>query len=320
MKNDQKCLCCGSEESSLFCTKKDYSGILIGLDDSFSIRVCSHCGAGFVNPLPTIEQINDVYNDVFTYQKEFTPTEEKGYRRYVSLAGSFLNGKTGKLLDVGCATGAILKEAVRAGWDTSGVDLSPKLLEQAGIRVPEAKLYNSELKEVNFPSKEFDVVIALNLLEHVLNPKELIEEVYRILKPGGIFLFKTVRIDSLSARKRGFNWDHLKWPGHFVWFTKKTLLTMLNSSGFILKKFTVTGIPYIPGVKRYMDHRKTALKQESIKAETEGKVRSSMPFMKRVIKMVLKSWVLKRIIARTIAMFHLGDTVTVLAVKEIDGN
>ncbi|OPX28440.1 MAG: hypothetical protein B1H09_07815 [Gemmatimonadaceae bacterium 4484_173] len=290
----------------------------MGLDDSFSIRLCNYCGAGFVDPLPTVQQIRDVYDNVFTYQKEFTHMEEKGCRRYVSLAENALNGKTGRLLDIGCATGAILKEAVRGGWDTYGVDLSAKLLKQAALRVPEAKLFNGELGEANFHSEEFDVVIALNLLEHVLNPKELLEEVNRILRPGGIFLFKTVRIDSLSARKRGFNWDHLKWPGHFVWFTKKTLLSMLINSGYRIKKFTVTGIPFIPGVKRYMDHRINDSKHESDKTGTGKNPGSSMPLVKRATKMILKSWMLKRVFAWIIAIFQLGDTVTVLAVKETD--
>ncbi len=150
MKEEAKCLCCSSKDNSLFCTKKDYSGILNGLDDSFSIRICNCCGACFVDPLPTMEQIKIVYDDVFTYQKEFTPAEEKGYRRYVSLVENALDGNTGRLLDVGCATGAILKEAVRAGWNTCGVDLSEKLLEQAAKRVPEAKLFNCEIKGRSF--------------------------------------------------------------------------------------------------------------------------------------------------------------------------
>lgn len=320
VKEESKCLCCSSKDNSLFCTKKDYSRILMGLDDSFSIRICSCCGAGFVDPLPTMEQIKSVYDNAFTYQKEFTSVEEKGYRRYVSLVENALDGNTGRLLDVGCATGAILKEAVRAGWNTYGLDLSEELLEQAAKRVPEAKLFNGELKDTQFPSEAFDVVIAINLLEHVLNPKELIEEVNRILRPGGVFLFKTVRIDSMLAKKRGFDWDHLKWPGHFVWFTRKTLLSMLNNSGYTVKKFTVTGIPYIPGVKRYIDYHLSGSKKKSGKTGTGKNSRSSEPLVRRVITMILKSWMLKRVFAWTIAAFHLGDTVTVLAVKGIGEN
>ncbi len=177
-----------------------------------------------------------------------------------------------------------------------------------------------KLKDAHFPSESFDAVIALNLLEHVLNPNGLIEEVNRILRPGGVFLFKTVRIDSMAARKRGFDWDHLKWPGHFVWFSRKTLLSMLSNSGYTVKKFTVTGIPYIPGVKRYMDHRISGSKEESGKTGTGKNSRSSKPLVKRVITMILKSWMLKRVFAWTIATFHLGDTATVLAVKGIDKN
>ncbi len=288
----------------------------MGLNDSFSIRKCARCGAAFVDPLPTIEQIRGVYEDVFTYQSEFNPAEEKGYRRYVTLAGKASGGKPGKLLDVGCASGAVLKEAVGCGWESWGVDLSEKLLKKAAERVPEAKLLNCELKDAGFAPGEFDVVTALNLLEHVLDPRDLLQEVHRILRPGGAFLFKTVRIDSMAARKRGFNWDHLKWPGHFVWFTRKSLLSMLKESGYTVKKFTVTGIPYLPGVKRYMDHHRNSGTDKGTAGSPGGSKGNTTPLVKRAIKGIMRSWALKRVFAWFIAAFHLGDTVTILAVKK----
>ncbi len=149
MKETPECLCCGSETSSLYCTREDCSRILMGLNDSFSIRKCARCGAAFVDPLPQLSR-SGACTKMFYLPERIQPRRGKGYRRYVTLAGKASGGKPGKLLDVGCASGAVLKEAVGCGWESWGVDLSEKLLKKAAERVPEAKLLNCELKDAGF--------------------------------------------------------------------------------------------------------------------------------------------------------------------------
>ncbi len=97
------------------------------------------------------------------------------------------------ILDVGCGAGFLTNELARHGYQVTGIDAS-----EDSLRV--AKLYD-ETKSVNYQTADayklpfadasFDVVTALDFLEHVEDPKAVIAEISRVLKPGGQFFFHT---------------------------------------------------------------------------------------------------------------------------------
>lgn len=188
--------------------------------------------------------------------------------------------------------------------------------------VPQATLFLGPIEMASYESDCFDAVIALNLLEHLSNPVKLLKEVNRVLRPGGLFLFKTVRIDSIPARRRKMNWDHLKWPGHLLWYSEKSLALMLQNANFRVKKSQVTGVPYIPGVKRYMDHRIYTNNQYANTGATmqSKQCKTSMPLIKRILKIMLKNGLVKSCASYLNTTFQLGDTVTIFAEKEAANN
>ncbi len=278
------------------------------------------CGTAYANPMPTRKQLDYIYNDVFTYPVEFSKSDTKGYSRYIFQIEKLLSQRSGRLLDIGCASGLLLSRAVAQGWEAFGLDTSERLLEVALQRVPQASLFPGPIESAGYGSDYFDAVIALNLLEHLRDPVKLLEEVDRVLRPGGIFLFKTVRIDSIPARKRKMNWDHLKWPGHLIWYSKKSLDLVLQNANFRVRKSQVTGVPYIPGVKRYMDHRITNNQCEDTGTTTQRQFRTSMPLMKRILRIMLGNSLLKSCGSTLNSTFRLGDTITVYAEKKAAGN
>lgn len=89
-----------------------------------------------------------------------------------------------KLLDVGCGRGEFLRGFIKCGIKGYGVDRS----RAAEKYCPEAELQNADLESERFPYKEnyFDVIYSKSLIEHFHYPENIVQEMFRVLKPGGL--------------------------------------------------------------------------------------------------------------------------------------
>jgi len=91
-----------------------------------------------------------------------------------------------KLLDIGCGRGEFLKGFIDSGLKGYGVDRS----QSAKKYCPEAELFIADLEKekLPFPDNYFDVVYSKSVIEHFYYPEKLVEEIYRVLKPGGMVI------------------------------------------------------------------------------------------------------------------------------------
>jgi len=89
------------------------------------------------------------------------------------------------LLDVGCGSGLFCEIAASQGASAMGLDASSAMLDLARRRTPRASFFEGEMEELPFVEKTFDVVTALNSLQHVTSPLGALMEARRVLKPGG---------------------------------------------------------------------------------------------------------------------------------------
>jgi len=114
---------------------------------------------------------------------------------------SFFGEKKLKVLDVACGGGFLAKELYKSGHDVIGIDKSETTIKSArdkwGVKdrlsFKEADAYN-----LPFESDSFDVVCAMDFLEHVYKPEKVIKEISRVLKPGGQFFFHTFNRNPIS--------------------------------------------------------------------------------------------------------------------------
>lgn len=104
------------------------------------------------------------------------------------------------ILDVGCGAGFLANSLALRDYQVTGIDLSPKALEVAthhdfthSVNYQVANAYN-----LPFPKDSFDVVTAMDFLEHVEHPALVIEKISRVLKPQGIFIFHTFNRNQMS--------------------------------------------------------------------------------------------------------------------------
>jgi 2-polyprenyl-3-methyl-5-hydroxy-6-metoxy-1,4-benzoquinol methylase len=142
------------------------------------------------------------------------------------------NGYPPRVLDIGCATGAILEYLKNRGWQTSGVEISPAAEYAKNIR--NLDIQNSALENCGFPPESFDVVLASHLIEHLNNPGIFLCETIRILRSGGYLILTTPNIGSFQARLFGNRWRSAIFD-HLYLFSASTIKTILKSAGFIVE-------------------------------------------------------------------------------------
>lgn len=160
-------------------------------------------------------------------------------------------GERPRLLEVGCGTGWLTKIAVtRLGAEATGIDLSPAAIELARVACPEAEFVCGNFSATGLQGP-FDVVVSADVIGHVPDHGEFIENVASLLRPGGILVLMTQnpfvwnRSSYLTPRGEG---QLRNWP------SLRELRRMLSTNFRILE---VTSI--VPGgdrgVLRLVNHR-----------------------------------------------------------------
>jgi len=200
---------------------------------------CPTCGVLYFSPMPTTAQLTRFYCAAY-YNFDRWREEGKG----MAFARQLKRWKSaGKFLDVGCATGFFIHGIKQhSQWEVYGTDFGTSAVQfartQLGLNV---QLGN--LADAHFPSNYFDYVHVNNVLEHVLNPLELLHECYRIIKPDGVFYVSVPNgfVDSRDLISF-YNEEHKparSKHGHIFFFQKQTLLYLFSKIGFeIIKRQT----------------------------------------------------------------------------------
>lgn len=138
--------------------------------------------------------------------------------------------RSNRLLDVGFGGSFAMEAAARAGWDCDGVEVSKPAVEHAHSLGLNA--FHGELQDADFGDGTFDVVVMSEVLEHVTDPRGLLAEVRRVLRPGGLMWLTTPNCSGLSARLLRLRWTVLAPPEHLHLFSRRGLLHLLESTGF----------------------------------------------------------------------------------------
>jgi 2-polyprenyl-6-hydroxyphenyl methylase/3-demethylubiquinone-9 3-methyltransferase len=108
--------------------------------------------------------------------------------------------RTAKILDVGCGAGFLSNALAAADFQVYGVDLSESSLEVARRydRTGRVTYICADAFQLPFADQSFDVITAMDFLEHIEDPARVIQEFSRVLKPGGMFFFHTFNRSALA--------------------------------------------------------------------------------------------------------------------------
>jgi 2-polyprenyl-3-methyl-5-hydroxy-6-metoxy-1,4-benzoquinol methylase len=210
-------------EDNIKITDSDYGKI-------WDLDHCGSCTHVFANPAPSPTFIQALYTKTEDpdYEEE-SLGRGKNFQRILS-ALEKIHPQKGTLLDVGAATGILMHLARQKGWDTEGIEPSAWAVAVAKEKY-NLTLMAESLETAPLKSKTYTAVTLIDFIEHISQPNKALSKIHEVLKPGGTVCLVTPDIQSLAARAMKKGWWHFR-PGHLAYFSKKSLLTLLERSGF----------------------------------------------------------------------------------------
>lgn len=268
------CRVCGSSGKFLYQELQDG---LFEAPGKWSLKQCvnNECGLIWLDPMPLQQDIHRAYQEYYTHHQSGTKRMSLSRRSGIFLDNSYLFRKygykknpwsklfsfarylspakrtalefkvmylpvlaQGMLLEIGCGSGDMLKFMQELGWQVQGVDFDYKAVQNA--RSKGLLVSCGALNDQRHPDNHFDAVTMSHVIEHVHDPVELIEEIYRILKPGGRAVIVTPNSDSWGHASFGASWRGLEPPRHLQLFNRTSLTSVVQMVGFQVEKCFTT--------------------------------------------------------------------------------
>jgi 2-polyprenyl-3-methyl-5-hydroxy-6-metoxy-1,4-benzoquinol methylase len=138
------------------------------------------------------------------------------------------------MLDLGCYCGLLLDLARERGWDVIGLE-PEETARRYAVEHLKLDVLGDTLDENTFSPGSFDVIVSLQVLEHLLAPQKTLYQIARILKPGGLLVVEVPSIDNLGFRLLG-RWHRHFARHHLFFFSTQTLTRLLIESGHQIKQ------------------------------------------------------------------------------------
>lgn len=205
-----------------------------------TIGRCIRCGLVYANPRAPREAILERYSPDYFWNEYLPALGVVNGRydlaafdaRYAPLLNLIEAAPGRRLLEVGCGAGFFLKAAERAGWRVAGIDLSDE-----GSRFAREKLgldVRQERAEAMTAERgSFDAVAMFDAIEHLFDPRAVLESAARALRPGGLLVVSTPNFNALSRHVLGSAWAVLGPLEHTYYFERRTLARLVEACGFI---------------------------------------------------------------------------------------
>jgi len=149
----------------------------------------------------------------------------------------------GRVLDIGCGPGLLLRAFQASGWTVHGTELDARAARRASERVG-VVVGDADPAQLPWPESHFDAVVMWHVLEHLREPHCVLAEVARVLRPGGAFLIATPNFGCLEARVCRDKWFHLDVPRHLHHFTPAVLTAALSGVGLEIAERSHLALEY----------------------------------------------------------------------------
>lgn len=200
---------------------------------------CNRCGLMYANPRKDADCVNiEAWEDNpdFDMAKERPQHYEKEQlqvRDYANTRAFLaqLYPRRGKLVELGSSMGLLLDSFRKDGWDVLGIDPDRNGCRHATQRLNIPTIATT-LEAAGQPDESVNVVVMLHVIEHVPDPVQTLQEIHRVLKPGGHLVLETPRYDTLMYKLLGRRERSLGCDGHIYFFTTDTLRKTYEAAGF----------------------------------------------------------------------------------------
>lgn len=216
--------------------------------EDYSQRECQECGLLFVDCEVSEQYLDDLYSsESVEWQKEFTGAEESvGTARlteFQELSRIMLHEKpwssktSARVLDFGCQTGEFNDELGKLlALEPFGVEMSSDYAEHALALWKRGRVHVGGLAEAPFAPASFDYISAQEVLEHLVDPRKVVQQLRRLITDDGMLLISVPASDYFILKKRLFSAAGIKRNAlvhtHIYNFTPRSMRLMLEDAGF----------------------------------------------------------------------------------------
>jgi 2-polyprenyl-3-methyl-5-hydroxy-6-metoxy-1,4-benzoquinol methylase len=250
--NIVSCPACGSSVKQPWLSK-EVAGVRFNLDK------CGACGTGYVNPQPSADFLKSSYactghgsksltslDKVMAAEVEF-PNSTVDAQRMVNYAkkllGPIQEGQA-KALDIGAGYGFFSRAALARGFQVTAVNPASaenRIFKELNGFEPIPLFF----EEVDFGQEKFDLVILSQVLEHLLDPFQVLVKVRNLIKPEGVIAIAVPNVDAVLIKILKSRSSFLGLPGHIIHFSQQGLSAILQRAGFSVSHHKyISRIPY----------------------------------------------------------------------------
>lgn len=218
----------------------------------FDILQCGACKLAWVLNVPTAEELGRVYDEHFfsSSQQSVAVTESGEFTEAAQDWPIYINSQrrveeilrrrpSGRLIDVGCGKGVFLKLASRH-FEVTGLDLSESAARYAR-EVFGLNVIQGDFQQAALPEGHFDVATLWDVLGSLAEPSPCVEQLARLLKPGGLLVMTVPDIDTLAFRVLRRYWPLLIPPINLCYFSRPSLEAMFERCGLRLESYSHPG-------------------------------------------------------------------------------
>jgi SAM-dependent methyltransferase len=234
------CGVCGSTNSQPYASGKDFE--YDTSSDNFAMVLCLDCTNVYLNPRPTKSELATIYPPnyyAYNYDTAIHPIARKGKdildARKIKGWLKYISTATPMFLDVGCGNGRYLRMLHKFGVPKEnlyGVELDRSEIEQVNAEGFHGVTGRIEDVVDRLPQGQFDLIVLLQVLEHVEDPASIVRHLTGLLKVGGVLIVETPNTESIDAQifKKRY-WGGYHFPRHWNLFNKATLARLAQSNG-----------------------------------------------------------------------------------------
>ena len=250
---------------------RDLRDRLFDVPGLWNLRQCPNhaCGLLWLDPTPALADIGRLYERYYTHEDAPTRRPSRADRALAATSAAYRAHKygymdptprvstllrrlgrvlpgfaaqwdfsvfylaaqlKGRLLEIGCGRGLMLKRMAELGWQAEGLDIDPKAVDAA--RRQGLIVHLGTIAAQGFPDDSFDAVVMSHVIEHVPDPRALVQECHRILKPGGRLVSITPNGGGWGHARYGPDWRGLEPPRHLHIFTAESMTGLARTAGF----------------------------------------------------------------------------------------
>jgi SAM-dependent methyltransferase len=241
----KRCPVCGSGQVGVFARARDVE--YYTSENVYLYLRCGSCHSIFLES-PPADRLDEIYPpNYYSYEpaQQFTSLTER-VKAYLD-AGLFrkllrlIPNDSLRVLDVGGGSGwllSLIRSVSPRVKSTHEVDIEERA--RAAAEAAGHVYHCSRIEDFSSP-QTYDLILLLNLIEHVVDPAAVLVAMRKLLSPRGLILIKTPNVDTLDCRIfRDHNWGGFHCPRHFVLFNRQSMMDLGRKCGLRVQKVIYT--------------------------------------------------------------------------------